>query len=120
MIRQKTTYTAIVCTTLILSVLSYSSCKNSSRKTDQDELKSRSIAAFGRFEQVWNFNDFWKRGNTFDACLCFVNAARLQWPDDPEIMAIQDTVTRMLKETSPFFTNLILAAFGQMISDGGD
>ncbi len=103
MIRQKTTYTAIVCTTLILSVLSYSSCKNSSRKTDQDELKSRSIAAFGRFEQVWNFNDFWKRGNTFDACLCFVNAARLQWPDDPEIMAIQDTVTRMLKENLTFF-----------------
>ncbi len=103
MIRQKTTRAAIIFTILISGILTCSSCKNSVQKPGQDELKTRSIAAFGRFEQVWNFNDFWKRGNTFDACLCFVNAAREQWPDDPEIMAIQDTVTRMLQENLTFF-----------------
>jgi hypothetical protein len=103
MIQQKTTRAVIIFTALIFSVLTPFSCKNSSPKTGQDELKTRSIAAFSRFEQVWNFNDFWKRGNTFDACLCFVNAASVQWPDDPEIMAIQDTVTRMLQENLVFF-----------------
>ena len=35
----------------------------------EEELKQQSLLAFNRFEDVWNFNDFWKRGNTFDAVL---------------------------------------------------
>src|SRR6056297_125592 len=41
------------------------------RELPEQELKNRSFAAFDRFREVWNFNDFWKRGNTFDACLTF-------------------------------------------------
>ncbi|HEY5367466.1 MAG TPA: hypothetical protein VIJ75_00620 [Hanamia sp.] len=41
---------------------------------NKDDIKKKSIAAFKRFETVWNFNDFWKRGNTFDACLTFADA----------------------------------------------
>lgn len=37
-------------------------------------LKKQVLLAFKRFKEVWNFNDFWKRGNTFDACLTFVDA----------------------------------------------
>jgi hypothetical protein len=31
----------------------------------EEKLKEWSFAAFRRYEEVWNFNDFWKRGNTF-------------------------------------------------------
>lgn len=36
------------------------------------------INAFNRFEEVWDFNDFWKRRNTFDACLTFTDALQFQ------------------------------------------
>jgi hypothetical protein len=109
MAKQKNTHRAIILTILTLSTLVCSSC--SSRKTEQDELKSRSVAAFSRFEQVWNFNDFWKRGNTFDACLHFVDAASIQWPNDPAIMAIRETVTRMIK--NKIDGNFDVNAFGE-------
>lgn len=30
----------------------------------EDALKSKAVRAFKRFQEVWDFNDFWKRGNT--------------------------------------------------------
>ena len=77
-------------------------CSNSANGND-DNLKTQAIAAFKRFEEVWNFNDFWKRGNTFDACLVFADAAYQQWPDDPEVKAMQLLVVKMLKENLAFF-----------------
>ncbi len=50
-----------------------------------NELKERSLAAFRRFREVWDFNDFWKRGNTMDTCVTFALAARQRWPRDPEV-----------------------------------
>jgi hypothetical protein len=66
-------------------------------------LKDRSLAAFRRFEEVWEFNDFWKRGNTFDACLTFVDAAMQRWPGDSEVVRMQRTVTKMLEVNLAFF-----------------
>lgn len=68
-----------------------------------DELKQMSIAAFKRFKEVWDFNDFWKRGNTFDACLVFADAAIEKWPNDPEILQIQRDIKTMLEENLVFF-----------------
>ena len=68
-----------------------------------DELKKRAIAAFKRFEHVWDFNDFWKRGNTFDACLVFVDAMQERWPDDVEVIKVQSKVVKMLNENLSFF-----------------
>ena len=79
------------------------SCKKSADHTVETNLKTWSIAAFRRFEEVWNFNDFWKRGNTFDACLVFVDAMQQQWPDDPEVKTIQRSVRTMLEENLSFF-----------------
>jgi hypothetical protein len=68
-----------------------------------DQFKSHCLAAFHRFEDVWEFNDFWKRGNTFDACLVFTAAVQSRWPDDPDVQRMQHTVTGMLEKNLAFF-----------------
>ena len=67
------------------------------------QLKKWSIAAFKRFEEVWEFNDFWKRGNTMDACLTFADAAYHQWPNDLDIQKMQVSVKNMLEKNLLFF-----------------
>ena len=59
------------------------------QSNDPDDIKIRSFAAFKRFEDVWDFNDFWKRGNTFDACLTFADALYKKWPADAGVISIQ-------------------------------
>ena len=71
-----------------------------------DDLKKQSIAAFQRFESVWDFNDFWKRGNTFDACLTFADALHNKWPNDAEIISIQKKIGEMLEEDYRFFHSI--------------
>lgn len=67
------------------------------------QLRERSLLTFTRFAEVWNFNDFWKRGNTFDACLRFSAALAERWPEDEEVRRIQHTVREMLQENLVFF-----------------
>ena len=69
----------------------------------EDKLKTWAIAAFKRFEEIWNFNDFWKRGNTFDACLTFVDVVQQRWPNDPAVKEMQLKVNEMLEENLVFF-----------------
>ncbi len=80
-----------------------SACTSGNRNNASEEIKSKATAAFNRFEEVWNFNDFWKRGNTFDACLVFVNALASRWPEDPEVLRIKTRVKSMLEENLLFF-----------------
>lgn len=91
--------------TLITITGMLSACKNSNEKGIEDNLKKWAIAAFKRFEEIWNFNDFWKRGNTFDACLTFVDAVQTRWPNDPEVKEIQMKVKDMLEENLVFFNS---------------
>ena len=92
-------------TIIILSIVSFYSCNVKNNIAYEEELKSRSIAAFNRFEEVWDFKDFWKRGNTFDACLAFTEAASKRWPNDPKIISIQIKVNKMLEENLVFFNS---------------
>jgi hypothetical protein len=78
-------------------------CTKGKEKTYEERLKEMSLKAFERFDQVWDFNDFWKRGNTFDACLNFVEAMRQKWPDDNDVMSIRKRVSQMLIENLNFF-----------------
>ena len=104
MIRRKLIQIIIIIGTVFtISSIVFSSCNNVSRNDHEDKLKTQSTVAFNRFEEVWNFNDFWKRGNTFDACLTFVDAAHQQWPNDPKIKAMQIRVNDMLEENLAFF-----------------
>ena len=79
------------------------SCNSSAENELEKELKTYSIAAFKRFEEIWDFNDFWKRGNTFDACLVFADAAIKRWPNDPDIMEMQLAIKKMLEQNLEFF-----------------
>jgi hypothetical protein len=73
---------------------------------NEDQLKARSIDAFKRFEEVWNFKDFWKRGNTFDACLTFADALYRKWPHDAEVTRIQKRIDEMLEENYKYFMSI--------------
>lgn len=70
---------------------------------NDDDIKKQSIAAFKRFESVWDFNDFWKRGNTFDGCLTFADAMQSKWPADAEVISMQERIGEMLEENYLFF-----------------
>ncbi len=65
--------------------------------------KNQALAAFSRFQGVWEFNDFWKRGNTFDACLVFAAAVQRRWPGDTGVQRMQRSVTAMLEKNLAFF-----------------
>jgi len=68
-----------------------------------EDIKNQSLAAFKQFESVWNFNDFWKRGNTFDACLTFADALQNKWPGDVEVSSLQRKIDKMLEENYTYF-----------------
>ncbi|MBR8535863.1 hypothetical protein KDU71_09875 [Carboxylicivirga sediminis] len=80
-------------------------CNPTKNEAFEKELKRRSVLAFKRFTEIWDFNDFWKRGNTFDACLVFVEALSQKWPDDPEVKVMQVKVVEMLKKNLEFFNS---------------
>lgn len=77
----------------------------SESKSSDTLLKEQALLAFKRFEEVWDFQDFWKRGNTFDACLVFVDALQKRWSEDKEVVAIQEKVGKMLEENLAFFNS---------------
>src|ERR1700749_4293902 len=68
-----------------------------------DDIKTKCFAAFNRFESIWKFNDFWKRGNTFDACLTFADALHKKWPADAGVISIQKRIDGMLEENYKYF-----------------
>ncbi|MCG8307653.1 MAG: hypothetical protein MI975_09700 [Cytophagales bacterium] len=86
----------------------------SNRKDPEEELKQQALLAFKRFEEVWDFSDFWKRGNTFDACLVFANAMQKRWPDDPQVSEMNEKIVKMLELNLAFFASV---NFGVMWAD---
>lgn len=79
------------------------SCSNSEADS---ELQEQAFLAFERFREVWNFNDFWKRGNTFDACLIFVQAVQKRWPNHPRVAEMNADVREMLEQNLAFFKSV--------------
>jgi hypothetical protein len=82
------------------------SCDSTVERVHEDQLKEWSFSAFERFKSVWNYNDFWKRGNTFDACLTFMSALQNRWPGDPRVKGMQESVKSMLEENLVFFNSV--------------
>src|SRR2546421_11556914 len=58
-------------------------------KMPDSDIHTWTTDGFGRFTSVWQFDDFWTRANTFEACLRLVMAARTKWPGDPEVAAME-------------------------------
>ncbi len=88
---------------MFVSTITPFSCINYSKNESEETIKKYSIAAFKRFEEVWDYNDFWKRGNTFDACLVFADAFLHKWPNEPEAKEMQLSIKKMLEENLAFF-----------------
>ena len=88
---------------LLTATGALTACGHSGSPDKDQQLLEQSIKAFKRFSDVWDFEDFWKRGNTFDACLVFVDALRERWPDNDEVRKIQKAVRDMLEENLHFF-----------------
>ncbi len=86
----------------ISGLLPFLSC-SSDDPSFEEELKQQALLAFKRFEEVWDFFDFWKRGNTFDACLVFANAVQQRWPNDPQVKEMNETIYKMLEQNLTFF-----------------
>jgi hypothetical protein len=89
----------------ISGLLPLISCSNEDSNLEE-EIKQQAFLAFKRFEEVWNFSDFWKRGNTFDACLVFADALRQKWPDDPRVNEINKQIIIMLEQNLAFFESV--------------
>ncbi len=71
--------------------------------SDETQIQEQAFAAFDRFKEVWDFKDFWKRGNTFDACLTFMDAVQQQWPEHKKVKKMQREVKEMLAKNLTFF-----------------
>lgn len=78
-------------------------------QSSNEALRLQSLQAFHRFTEVWKFNDFWKRANTCDACLCFTAAASERWPDDKEVGLLRLRVDDILENNLIFFKNIDLS-----------
>jgi hypothetical protein len=72
-----------------------------------DDLKTWVVAAAQRFSEVWEFNDYWKRSNTFHALLSFVDAAEKRWPNDPALGDMQRLRDQMIAVNADYFGNTI-------------
>jgi len=72
----------------------------------EEKLKQQALLAFKRFEEIWDFFDFWKRGNTFDACLVFADAVTERWPKDMKVKEMNSKIKEMLEENLAFFESV--------------
>jgi hypothetical protein len=79
----------------IIGLMPLLSCTENGTEIEK-ELKKQALLAFQRFEEVWDFFDFWKRGNTFDACLVFANAVQQRWPNDPQVKEMNQKIYEIM------------------------
>jgi len=72
------------------------------------DIKAWAIAAAERFQQVWEFQDYWKRSNTFHSFLRFVDATEQRWgKGDPALKPLQSLRTEMINTNASFFRSYI-------------
>jgi len=71
---------------------------------DQSDIYTWATEGFGHFTDVWDFDDFWTRANTFEACVRFVEAARAKWPTDPNVAAMETFLQQMAQTNETYFT----------------
>jgi hypothetical protein len=53
-----------------------------------------------QYKDRWEIDSFWKRANTLEACIRFINAANKQWPTDSDVQQmVNDMITRLYTGT---------------------
>lgn len=72
------------------------------------DIKAWAIQGAARFEQVWAFQDYWKRSNTFHSFLRFVDSAEQRWGrSDPDLKPMQLLRTEMIGQNAAYFRQYI-------------
>ncbi|QPF83157.1 hypothetical protein IC762_26010 [Bradyrhizobium genosp. L] len=71
------------------------------------DLKSQAIAAFNRYMDVWNFDDYWTRSNTFEAAIEFVTAARRRWPTDAAVLTSVRRIDEVIFGNITYFERVL-------------
>jgi hypothetical protein len=71
---------------------------------DQPDLYAWATDGFVHFTDVWDFDDFWTRANTFEAYVRFVEAARAKWPTDPNVAKMETFLQKMAQTNAAYFT----------------
>jgi len=49
----------------------------------------------------WKIGTFWRRANTLEACIRFIDAAYSRWPTDPGVQKMLNDVTNRLYNKGP-------------------
>ncbi|HET7065730.1 MAG TPA: hypothetical protein VFI49_15775, partial [Rudaea sp.] len=66
------------------------------------------IAGAARFSSVWEFDDFWKRSNTFHGFLRFVDAVEQKWgKSGDDLKPMRDLRSEMIGKNGPYFDRAI-------------
>lgn len=74
----------------------------------ESDIKTWAIKGAKRFQQVWEFQDYWKRSNTFHSFLRFVDAAEQRWgKNDPELEPLRSLRTEMITQNASYFRRYI-------------
>lgn len=73
----------------------------------QSDLHSQAIAAFHRYMEVWDFDNYWTRSNTFEAAIEFATAARMRWPHDPEIEQSLQNIDKVILGNLTYFQDVL-------------
>ncbi len=84
-----------------------SSLASASAQTDGlpslEEIKHYSLKAFDCFKKNWDFDNFWKRANTCDACVRFAEVFLSHYPNDPESSQISVFIQEMLEKNLKYY-----------------
>jgi len=72
----------------------------------KEDVKLYGTKAFDCFKEVWDFEDFWKRANTCDACLSLVDELLIKNPDDIEVKEICKTFQGILEKNLNYYKSL--------------
>jgi hypothetical protein len=74
----------------------------------ETDIKTWAVKGAERFQQVWEFQDYWKRSNTFHSFLRFVDAAEQRWgKSDPALKPLQSLRTEMVGQNALYFRKYI-------------
>lgn len=82
-----------------------------------DEIKLFSKKALLRFEEIWDFKDFWKRANTCDACLVLLDPLFAEKSHDSEVEKMFVRIEEILEKNLIYFEENDLK--GMWIDDFG-
>lgn len=113
MVKRKHFGILAVTSMIFCCAVTFSSCVDS-KSIEEEVYRQEALSSFERFEEVWDFYDFWKRGNTFDACLVFADAVNDRWPNDPQVKEMNSKIVSMLEKNLEFYASV---NFGVMWAD---